>query len=238
MDRNTVAKILNAVVIVGGVLLGWWLVQPVSAAQEQVYMVQAGDTLAAVAARLGVSEDTLITQNAERYPKIADGRLWVGWELTYTAGDHRPRWQKVLEAVGTRVFGEDAYRSWWADVSEQRARVREEQQLPPEQAKIRGRAWDYTLHLQGKGTRKGYSMPIVDADLVYMASVLAEAAKGYRDHVQESSLCKECKRILLTGNVVPDWAWEEVSKYNRFGAVFYTLGPRVSDNRILLILAP
>ncbi len=98
-------KLANLVVVVLGVAAGLWLAQPVSAVQEGEYTVQAGDTLAGVAERLGVSKDDLVSWNAERYPAIADGRMLLGWELRYRTGGETSRWEQVWGRVSESAAG-------------------------------------------------------------------------------------------------------------------------------------
>ena len=85
--------------------LPWWItpeptaVATGAAAREddsasirgRVYLVQAGDTLAAIAARHQVSLDELVAANAGRYPSLLEdsGIIEVGWQLVIPAGEPR-----------------------------------------------------------------------------------------------------------------------------------------------------
>jgi murein DD-endopeptidase MepM/ murein hydrolase activator NlpD len=64
---------------------------PTAAADLPTYPVKSGDTLAAIASRMGVSVEALKNANSGRYPNITNERaLQIGWQLTVPAGGHAP----------------------------------------------------------------------------------------------------------------------------------------------------
>jgi hypothetical protein len=67
---------------------------PVPAATPTAYVVQAGDTLAALAARFGTTVESLAYWNRARYPTLdpesrvyAPNRIEIGWRLDYVPGE-------------------------------------------------------------------------------------------------------------------------------------------------------
>jgi uncharacterized protein YkwD len=87
-----------AVVVALGTALGWWLAQPTSA--PVTHTVWPGETLSQIAAEYETTVESLISLNADRYPRLenmAPGPLVAGWRLVVAPGGARPRWRAMAE---------------------------------------------------------------------------------------------------------------------------------------------
>jgi hypothetical protein len=82
-----------------GLVLGIYLAAPIRGAVSQIYRVQEGDSLRAIAQRLGTTPESIITANVEAYPLLVEGRMRTGWDLVYKVDGPIARWQAILNPV-------------------------------------------------------------------------------------------------------------------------------------------
>ncbi len=101
-SNSTKPKLLPLAIITVaalGLVLGIYLAAPIRGAVSQIYRVQEGDSLGAIAQRLGATPESIIAANVESYPLLAEGRIRTGWDLVYEVDGPIARWQAILDPV-------------------------------------------------------------------------------------------------------------------------------------------
>ena len=102
--NSTKPKLFPLVIILVaalGLILGIYLITPVEGVVPQIYRVQEGDSLGAIAQRLGTTPESIIAANVESYPLLAEGRIRTGWDLLYEVDGPIARWQAILDPALT-----------------------------------------------------------------------------------------------------------------------------------------